>query len=480
LALKPAGANGLMSLVDASNVALMNINNLGAMTFTPQPMAAHGTPGMSFTYEKTADWQQFLLSVTMKSTTTGTNTWQSYGARYLCYHAGTGTENGTQGITGSAYGIGCENNGLVAEGITLLVNAPDQWVDSGVNIVGRFTTLKGLAIQANGPAGSSSATITNWYGVYIQDPTTAYSKVNVTTLKYGLYIDAMAGATTNTSLYIAASNSITNLGINSQSKVWVMAGGSQEADYPTWSKVNALSVGVTTTDNFQGTNYGVDLGETVTLASAATQGGYVGVSGLLVTTNYDMFNGTGGSFQVQKKSTRTQTTATGGVFSVYMVNGTGGVTTAIGGDFYLVGFTPASSGTITTGYGGKFRAANVNGAFVTNFSAIYCPDSSAAVTTTYNAILSDAGNCIFNEGGGNYDFRIEGDTDANLFFLDASVDRVGIGMNNPAYKLDVNGSINIPAASAYYVNGAAGVSGSFTTVDLKTVTVTKGIITSIS
>jgi len=34
---------------------------------------------------------------------------------------------------------------------------------------------------------------------------------------------------------------------------------------------------------------------------------------------------------------------------------------------------------------------------------------------------------VFNDGGTNYDFRIEGDTNANLFFVDASADAVGIG-----------------------------------------------------
>jgi hypothetical protein len=34
---------------------------------------------------------------------------------------------------------------------------------------------------------------------------------------------------------------------------------------------------------------------------------------------------------------------------------------------------------------------------------------------------------VFNDGGANYDFRIEGDTNANLFFVDASAEAVGIG-----------------------------------------------------
>jgi hypothetical protein len=38
---------------------------------------------------------------------------------------------------------------------------------------------------------------------------------------------------------------------------------------------------------------------------------------------------------------------------------------------------------------------------------------------------------VFNDSGANYDFRIEGDTNANLFFVDASADAVGIGTTSP-------------------------------------------------
>jgi len=37
---------------------------------------------------------------------------------------------------------------------------------------------------------------------------------------------------------------------------------------------------------------------------------------------------------------------------------------------------------------------------------------------------------VINDGGANYDFRVEGDTNANMLFVDASADRVGIGTNS--------------------------------------------------
>ena len=51
------------------------------------------------------------------------------------------------------------------------------------------------------------------------------------------------------------------------------------------------------------------------------------------------------------------------------------------------------------------------------------------------------GAAVFNENGGNVDFRVEGDTDANLLFVDASADKVGIGTSSPTKTLTVQGDI---------------------------------------
>jgi hypothetical protein len=50
---------------------------------------------------------------------------------------------------------------------------------------------------------------------------------------------------------------------------------------------------------------------------------------------------------------------------------------------------------------------------------------------------------VVNEGGLDRDTRIEGDTDANLVFVDAGTDRVGIGNNAPNNKLDVTGTVQM-------------------------------------
>jgi hypothetical protein len=56
-----------------------------------------------------------------------------------------------------------------------------------------------------------------------------------------------------------------------------------------------------------------------------------------------------------------------------------------------------------------------------------------------NGTLLAVSGATINSSGADSDTRIGGDTDANLFFTDASTDRIGIGTNAPATKLDVAG-----------------------------------------
>lgn len=71
---------------------------------------------------------------------------------------------------------------------------------------------------------------------------------------------------------------------------------------------------------------------------------------------------------------------------------------------------------------------------------------------------------VINETGADVDFRVEGDTDANLLFVDASTDMVGIGTATPTVKLDVSGAVK--------VGGALTVTGNTTLGDADTDTVT--------
>lgn len=61
---------------------------------------------------------------------------------------------------------------------------------------------------------------------------------------------------------------------------------------------------------------------------------------------------------------------------------------------------------------------------------------------------------VVNDTGVDFDFRVEGDTDANLLFVDAGTDKVGIGTATPAEKLEVSG--NIKATSGDVLIATAG------------------------
>jgi hypothetical protein len=50
---------------------------------------------------------------------------------------------------------------------------------------------------------------------------------------------------------------------------------------------------------------------------------------------------------------------------------------------------------------------------------------------------------VFNENSTNKDFRVESDGNANMLFLDASTNRVGIATASPDNALDVNGKISV-------------------------------------
>ena len=57
-----------------------------------------------------------------------------------------------------------------------------------------------------------------------------------------------------------------------------------------------------------------------------------------------------------------------------------------------------------------------------------------------NKLRFNSTGTILNDAGLALDFRVEGDTDPNLLFVDGSADRVGIGTTSPVSKLDLGGS----------------------------------------
>jgi hypothetical protein len=119
-------------------------------------------------------------------------------------------------------------------------------------------------------------------------------------------------------------------------------------------------------------------------------------------------------------------------FEIWVTGSSGSLTTAYGA---YININNAAGGALTTGYG--VYVLNSGGNFTTWY-ALYVANP---LGTNRFALLAEGGHVVLNENGGDYDFRVEGDTDANLLFLDASVDRFGIGTSTPQVKLDVNGGL---------------------------------------
>jgi hypothetical protein len=59
---------------------------------------------------------------------------------------------------------------------------------------------------------------------------------------------------------------------------------------------------------------------------------------------------------------------------------------------------------------------------------------------------------VFNDAGADVDFRVEGDTEANLLFVDASADAVGMGTGSPSKSVVTGRVLDIVSAS-----GTAGI-----------------------
>lgn len=221
--------------------------------------------------------------------------------------------------------------------------------------------------------------------------------------------------------------------------------------------------------------------------SSNTFTGIIGLNAIAYRT------GTGASFSTTKygnmiagryavrnlNATGTVATATG--ISAYVENGgTGGVvagtiTTAYG---ILSEGNEAGSGTIVNSYGLYLKDAVKESGSITNNYGIYLQDINDGGTLNH-AILTNAGNIVFNEGGdASTDFRVESDTEANMIFLDANADTDGavyLGGTTNGIKINKGGVLTFLGTA----NISGGATGTFTTADAKTVTVTGGIITAI-
>jgi hypothetical protein len=122
-------------------------------------------------------------------------------------------------------------------------------------------------------------------------------------------------------------------------------------------------------------------------------------------------------------------------------------------DLYRDSATPAASDTLgEIEFNGEDSAGNKQTYGVIHGS-ILSPTSTAEQgqlhfeTATAGALtekmIIGTSNLVINEIGAVFNVRIEGDTDANLLYTDATNSRVGVGTITPAEKVDVVGNIKL-------------------------------------
>ena len=95
-------------------------------------------------------------------------------------------------------------------------------------------------------------------------------------------------------------------------------------------------------------------------------------------------------------------------------------------------------------------------------TGIYRPgaDQLAISTNGTERVEFGTSEVVFNDGGENYDFRIKGDTNSSLFFVDASTDRVGLGTTSPSAALHVQSQIYVKGTTGDGLGGIDITSGS--------------------
>jgi hypothetical protein len=98
--------------------------------------------------------------------------------------------------------------------------------------------------------------------------------------------------------------------------------------------------------------------------------------------------------------------------------------------------------TITSGVFASGTAALPSISFVSDpNTGIYSPDADqlAVATNGVERVEFGTAEVVFNDGGENYDFRVEGDTNTNLLFVDASFDTINFGVSgiNSNFRLNV-------------------------------------------
>jgi hypothetical protein len=209
--------------------------------------------------------------------------------------------------------------------------------------------------------------------------------------------DFSADATRSLYLKITSAVSLTatrevTLGPNTVSKTWIIENATSGSQIITIKQGSGATVNVPNGSKVMVVTDGAGAGAAVFNANPTEVGGTV--------TSIDVSGGTTGLTTSGGPVTTSGTITLAGTLAV--ANGGTGVTSSTGTGSVVLSNSPTFTGTVTA------DGLVVNGA------------------------------AVFNEGGGDNDFRVESDTNTHALFLEGSSGNVGIGTSSPGSLLEVN------------------------------------------
>ena len=227
--------------------------------------------------------------------------------------------------------------------------------------------------------------------------------------------------------------------------------------------VRTSDIHLMTAKSFNGISLGQYLDTTLSVV-ANQDGGRIGISKLNPAYKLDVngtFNASGNSLIGGTLGITGATTLTGGINGNIKTNGTASSTATpdniwLGNSYsngttrdklkiYLYnndtekyGFTVGSVSDI------QYHSNGTHDFYIANTKKF----SISNTNTTTDNIFTVNNSAVFNEGSADADFRVESVGNANMVFVDASTDRIGIGTNSPTKTLDVNGEVRINTVTA--------------------------------
>ena len=84
-------------------------------------------------------------------------------------------------------------------------------------------------------------------------------------------------------------------------------------------------------------------------------------------------------------------------------------------------------------------------------TGVFSSSANTFCVATAGVIRMELGtsSTIFNDGGGDVDFRIESDSTSHMFFIDAGNNRIGIGTSSPSVELDLSGALKVSGLAEF-------------------------------